>query len=111
MKLSLMALVFALCGCATGIQLEESARGVIRAHSLTDVAGCRRLGEIKATVSGHTAFVWSGAQPYGAAAPPQVVNEILIDARNKAAQLGGNRILATNEPAAMQQDFDVYRCS
>ena len=101
----LLALAFALAGC-TGHVLSPSGAGVLRAHSLSDVRGCRRLGPIEAELASLFATV-GGKTP---AEAPSLYNDLLTDARNKAGAMGGNRVLATSEPVANRQEFDVYLC-
>ena len=86
---------------------------MLRAHSLTDVKECERLGPLNAELSTGTkitAGFMAGGGARSRPDDPQYVNEYLIDARNKAAKMGGNRVLATNEPYAGKQEFDVYQC-
>ncbi len=106
--------IVAVAGCA-GKKLTLAGANVLRAHSLTDVKECERLGPITAKLSLGTSFTAgvmagrSGTRPRPD--DPLYVNEYLIDARNKAAKMGGNRVLATNEPYAGMREFDVYQCS
>ena len=108
--------IVAVAGCAAGKKLKLTPAGanVLRAHSLTDVKECERLGPITAKLSLGTSFT-AGVMAGRSGTPtrpddPLSVNEYLIDARNKAARMGGNRVLATNEPYGGKREFDVYRC-
>ena len=106
--------IVAVAGCAgKKLKLTPAGANVLRAHSLSDVKECERLGPLTAKLFPGARFSVGMKTSGGKRSRPDdpiYINQYLIDARNKAARMGGNRVLATNEPYAGRREFDVYRC-
>lgn len=66
-----------------------------------EVGNCERLSVTNAKV---TSKVVVNRQP------AKVAEELRIVARNRAAELGGDTIVATSQPRNGEQTFDIYRC-
>ncbi len=67
------------------------------------VANCRSLGSVTATTAEQ---VWIFAR-----GEKKVDEELVSLARNKAATLGGDTIVAEGAPSDGSQAFRVYRCN
>lgn len=101
-----------LAGCVSQ-KLTPAGAEVLRAHSLTDVKGCERLGAITTKLStgaSISAGLLAGGGYRTKPGDPQYLNEYLISARNQGAEMGGTHVIATNEAYAGKQEFDVYNC-
>jgi hypothetical protein len=89
-----------LCACAW-VQLTTSGTQV-RVREADEVAQCQKLG-------------WTGARTRDRIGifqrrPEKVAQELEILARNEAANLGGDTIVAVSPITAGERRFDVYRC-
>ena len=75
---------------------------------LGEVVQCLYIDEITALVHPDSRFTFPGWQyPSNFAA----ANELQIDARNRAHDLGGNRVMARTRPFKGKQTFAVFTCS
>ncbi len=97
-----LPLLGALCmtGCAW---VETTAQGeAVTVVEARHVGQCQSLGTVTTTTKDSFGVV---------PRKPEIVAEELADlARNKAATLGGDSIVAQGAPEAGSQTFRVYRC-
>jgi hypothetical protein len=100
-----VALAAALaCASCTWVRLSPGGAQV-KASDAAGVAPCEKLGTVTATVRDRVLFDRS---------VPKVLSEIRTLARNEAAAMGGDTIVAAGplergSPNSTQR-FDVYRC-
>ncbi len=98
--LTLFALIAILSAC-TWVQLTSGGEQVeIRAAN--QIAGCERLGRASSTTMDRLILVDRSSE--------RQQEELFTLARNEAANMGGNAIVATNNVSNGRQQFDVYRC-
>lgn len=67
-----------------------------------NVKDCLKLGTTKATVKHKVGIITRGEDT--------VMEELIIVARNRAAELGGDSIVATGPASEGSMSFDVYKC-
>ena len=80
---------------------------VVVTDMLGDVIHCKYKSEITAHIHPHSRFAFPGWEyPSNFA----VANELQVDARNRAHDLGGNRIMARTRPFKGKQAFAVFAC-
>ena len=90
--------VFTLTGCAF-VQVSEEGAAVTQA-SATDVVNCTEVGNIDSQTQSRVLLERGSAK----------VKQELIDlARNQAASMGANAIVAIGEPENGRQSFRAYR--
>ena len=85
----------------TWVQL-TSAGEQVEVRSETQVANCERVGRASSTTMDRLILVDRSSQ--------RQQEELFTLARNEAANMGGNAIVATNNVSNGRQQFDVYRC-
>ena len=89
----------ALSGCAF-VQVSEEGATVTQA-SVTDVVNCTEVGNIDSQTQSRVLLERGSAK----------VKQELIDlARNQAASMGANAIVAIGEPEQGRQSFRAYKC-
>ena len=88
-----------LTGCAF-VQLTDAGSRVIQAAT-ADVQNCKAIGTVNATTRAKV-VVDRGAG--------KVQEELIVLARNQAAQLGANAIVPIAEPKDGAQSFRAYLC-
>lgn len=66
------------------------------------VENCEKLGSTTSTVKGKVGFVERKDQ--------KVTDELVTLAKNEAASLKGDTIIAVGAPVDGRQKFDIYRC-
>jgi len=96
----LIALLLLLAGC-TWVPLEPEAEGV-RVATADEVADCERVGHTIVSLRDRIAGVQRS--------PEKVQEELQRLARNSAPELGGDTVVAVDEPEGGKQTFLVYRC-
>jgi len=94
------ALTLALASC-TWVELTEGG-GEVRLAQADAAAGCERLGRISAATRDRVIGLKRRAA--------KVREELLALARNEAARLGGDTIVALDSPSEGRQRFSVWRC-
>ncbi|MCZ6618932.1 MAG: DUF4156 domain-containing protein [Gammaproteobacteria bacterium] len=102
MRLILVVLIlqiFLLGGC-TWVKLTEGG-ATVRQATEADIANCQKVG----VVSAHTKD-----QVVVNRSDNKVREELLVLARNEAARLDGDTIVAMAPPREGQQDFTAYKC-
>jgi hypothetical protein len=98
--LILLAIVLPAVGC-TWVPLTVEGQNV-RVLDATDVAGCQKIGTTTAKTADRVVVF--------ARTDRKVHEELASLARNQAAEMGGDALVATGSPAEGRQSFDVYRC-
>lgn len=99
LRATLLATLVAVLGGCTWVSLTPQGEGVRVLESAE--AGCAKVGQVSSNTTDVVVFRRN---------QEKVAKELRTLARNEAADLGGNAILATGEPSAGRQSFDVYRC-
>ena len=100
MRISTLVCAVALLGGCTWVKLTEAGAGVAQADA-ADVTGCRQVGTVSAQTRDKVLIKRGG---------PKVREELLVLARNKAADLGGDTIVPQGPPEGGSQDFRVFAC-
>ena len=91
--------VLGLSGCSF-VQLTDEGSLVVQANE-TDVGQCQNLGIVSATTKDKVVMQRGAAK---------VAEELLVLARNEAAKLGANAIVAMGPAKNGEQSFRAYRC-
>ena len=89
-------------GACTWVALEDSGKLVRVVNSSDAVQGCQLKGEITASVRDKIAFVNRDSA--------KVKDEVEALARNQAAELSADTIIAVGELDHGSRRFDAYRC-
>lgn len=89
-----------LCAC-TWVQLTPNGAQV-RVRELDEVMECQKLGSTGARTSDHVGIFQRH--------PEKVAKELESLARNEAANMGGDTIVAVSPIAGGERRYDVYRC-
>jgi hypothetical protein len=102
-RYTVIAGLAALAGGCTWVKLTGPGEGV-RVGTVAQVASCEKLGATHAKTSTRIAFFSRSAQ--------KIDTELESLARNEAAEMGGNTIVAQG-PASSEgrRTFDVFRCA
>jgi hypothetical protein len=101
-RLAAIAGAAAIAGC-TWVKLTAPGEGV-RVGTMAQVTACKRLGATHAKTSTKMAFFSRSMK--------KVDEELETLARNEAADMGGNTIVAQGPTSSEgRRSFDVYRCS
>lgn len=96
----LMILTAGLSACSwVPLSTEGEAVSVLAA---SEAANCERLGQTSSKVPHKVGFLKRTES--------KQAEELATLARNEAANMGGNAIVAAGEPEEGQQRFIVYRC-
>ncbi len=95
-----MTLQILLLGGCTWIKLTEGGATVSTATE-ADVVNCQKVGMVSTNTKDKLVVNRSDSK---------VREELLVLARNEAARLGGDTIVAQGPPRAGEQDFAAYRC-
>ena len=98
---ALAAIVVLILSACSWVNVSDKG-GKVRVLSAEEVAGCERVG--KTTVS--TAGKIGALERY----PEKIQEELNILARNSAPDIGGDTVVAIDEPVEGRQVFEVYRC-
>ncbi len=99
-SLIVMAVQIVLLGGCTWVKLSEGGANVSQA-SEADVVNCQKVGIVSAHTRDQVVVNRSSSK---------VREELLVLARNEAASLGGDSVVAMGPPRAGEQDFTAYRC-
>jgi hypothetical protein len=78
---------------------EGSEVALVEAHK---VEGCKRVGTAGSSVK-HEVGIYTRSEE-------KVAEELVILGKNKAAEMGGDTIVAQGEPVDGTMKFDVYKC-
>lgn len=78
------------------------AGATVRLASASALAGCERTGKVTVSLKNRVAGVERK--------PTKVAEELATLARNEAASLGGDTVVAETDPSEGSQVFGVYRC-
>ncbi len=89
------------CGASNWVQLTVPARQVSLALP-AEVANCRRAGTSTVNALDKVAFLQRGSQ--------KLQEELVTLARNEAADMGGNRVVAESVINEGRQTFGVFSC-
>ena len=93
----------ALAGGCTWVKLTTPGEGV-RVGTVAQVASCRKLGATHTKTSTRIAFF--------SRSPRKIDSELESLARNEAADMGGDTIVAQGPTSSEgRRSFDVYRCT
>ncbi|MGK5093940.1 hypothetical protein WDW89_18245 [Deltaproteobacteria bacterium TL4] len=100
-------------GCS-GHQLTPEGMRTNQAYNLSDVTDCEKIGESTAEVAEN--LRWESGLIGGLGGSqsrkdlnPKERNDMIIDARNKTAQMGGNCFIMLGEAYGIQWQFAAYR--
>lgn len=96
----LLTLLMVLSNC-TWVQL-TSAGEQVEVRSASQVAGCERLGRASSSTLDRLVIVDRSSS--------RQQEELFTLARNEAANMGGNAIVAIDDVNNGRQQFDVYLC-
>lgn len=95
-------LLFSLAGC-TWVPLTPSGESVQFMPSSSDLRGCERVGAVTAQTKSRVGFI--------ARNEDTILEELQTLARNDAAEMGANRVVAEGPPSTEgRQRFAAYRC-
>lgn len=101
-RTALVAAAIALgTSACTWVELTPSGRGV-RSALAAEVADCQKVGQTRTTVVSRLVFVDRSHT--------KVALELTTLARNEAATLGANAVVASGPIERGSQSFDIYRC-
>lgn len=76
---------------------------LVKLAIITDVTQCEKVADIKTSVADHVGFVKRDSD--------QVVNELVILAKNEAVKLGGNTLVPASPVLKGEMHFWLYQCS
>lgn len=99
--LSTMLVIAAACSACTWVKLNDDAR-TVRLVRPGDVAGCERIGEATAHTLNKMAFMKRSRDKQN--------EELSTLARNEAADMGGDAVVATSDLSEGSRKYAVYRC-
>lgn len=100
-NLLLISTICSIFSACTWVQL-SSAGEMVEIRNNDQIAGCERLGRASSTTMDRLLVVDRSTE--------RQQRELLILARNEAANMGGNAIVAATDVANGRQRFDVYNC-
>jgi hypothetical protein len=95
-----LACSLTLAACAW-VELEPDADDV-RVVAEPDVAGCERLGTARVEVTDRVLAVQRS--------PSKIEEELDVLARNAAADMGGNRVVAAGPIRDGEREYAVFEC-
>ena len=97
------AFLIAACGLAACTWVEPTKEGgevlLVKAFN---VESCKKLGSTTSYVKHKVGFITRGEE--------KVNEELVTLARNKAAEMGGNSIVAQGPAKEGRMSFDIYKC-
>jgi hypothetical protein len=100
-SISALSSVMLGCGASNWVQLTAPAQQVSLALP-AQVTNCTRVGTSTANALDKLAFLQRGSQ--------KLQEELVTLARNEAADMGGNRVVAESTITEGRQTFGVFRC-
>jgi hypothetical protein len=95
-----IAIAFLSTGC-TYVKTDAAAESVVLANE-SRVQNCQRIGTASANVKASVAGINRKSE--------KVASELLVLARNEAANMGGNTLVANSPIENGKQRFIVYKC-
>lgn len=99
-RFAFVVLLFGLSACTWVEPTEEGSRVVLVKAS--HVENCKSVGTVNASVK-HEVGVYTRSEE-------KVMEELVILAKNKAAEMGGDTIVARGKASEGSMSFDVYKC-
>ena len=103
MKISGFALSIVISGLAACTWVEPTKEGsevlVVKAPN---VETCKKLGTTKTSVKHKVGIITRSDE--------KVTEELTILAKNKAAEMGGDSLVAQGEAVEGSMSFDIYKC-
>ena len=97
------AFLIAVCGLSACTWVEPTKEGsevlLVKAFN---VETCKKLGSTTSTVKHKVGFVTRGEE--------KVYEELVTLAKNKAADMGGDSIVAQGPAKEGRMTFDIYKC-
>lgn len=100
-KLAILTTILGLLSACTWVQL-TSAGEQVEIRAINQVPGCERLGRASSTTMDRLILVDRSTESQQ--------EELFTLARNEAANMGGNVIVATTNISNGRQQFDVFSC-
>ncbi len=102
--LPVSAIVMASALLASGCTFVEPTAEAkkVRVLSAQEVVRCKHLGSVTSSVADHVGFIMRGEK--------KVKEDVITNAMNSAADMGGDTIVPTTKLDKGKQTFDVYRC-
>ncbi|TVS16505.1 MAG: DUF4156 domain-containing protein [Gammaproteobacteria bacterium] len=88
--------------CSPWVKLSDGGAGVTHVTAATAADRCTRVGRVSAVTQQRVAGVGRNDE--------RVRAELLTMARNEAASLGANSVVATSEITDGRQNFDALNC-
>jgi hypothetical protein len=86
----------------TWIEPTKESSGVTLVKSF-NVKACKKLGTTSATVTQKIGIITRGDDV--------VMEELITMAKNRAAKMGGDSIVALEPPVDGSMSFDIYKCA
>ena len=99
-KILSFCIVMALTACSF-VSLDPQARDVVVQNDAGALKGCKSLGST-------TVSLWSKSETFQS--QKTVENQLDTLARNEAATMGGNTVIANSEINNGQRTYSVYNC-
>jgi hypothetical protein len=103
MKLIAISLLSITLSACTWVELNSKGRGVVIRQQTDSIDGCQRIGTVTAKTR---ASIVAGTSR----GDKKIAEELSILARNEAATLNANTIVANNNISDGQQSFIAYSC-
>ena len=100
-SLATIVIAVVIAGCATYVKLSPGGEKV-RVLSADEVRSCRLIGKVSSTVTEKAGIV-TRTEGY-------VVQDVEYNARNSAAEMGGDTIVPLTQLKEGRQTFQVYKC-
>lgn len=97
-----LPLLLTTTACSPWVRLTEGGAGVTHVTAATAADRCTRVGRVTAVTQQRVAGVGRNEE--------RVRAELLTMARNEAAALGANSVVATSEITDGRQNFDALNC-
>ena len=91
------AVVFLISGCAFVETSEQGAK--VRVLTAQEVDRCKYLGKVTSNVSDHIGIIKRGEE--------KVAEDVLANAKNSAADMGGDTLVAVSKLSEGKQTFNV----
>lgn len=100
-RLACVATTLAVASACTWVEPTSGGKSVTVAKP-EHVATCQRLGQTNTTTKARVGFIVRNRE--------KVATELATLARNDAAAMGGDTVVAQNAPMDGTQSFAIYRC-
>ena len=101
MKTTTVILMALLTSACTYVKTDSAAQNIVLANE-SRVQNCKRLGTASASIKASIAGIDRKKS--------KVASELLALARNEAATMGGNTLVASSDIEEGRQRFAVYQC-